>query len=75
MPVGLGWHQDFTRTPEATITADVRAMWLTDDEMMPTTLQTSPAVDLARGIAVERVALDNCCAGWSGRARLEWTRG
>src|SRR5262245_11549759 len=72
MPVGLGWHPYFARTPGATITADVRAMWLTDDETMPTTLETSPAVDLARGIAVERVAIDNCCVGWTGRASLEW---
>jgi aldose 1-epimerase len=72
MPAGLGWHPYFARTPRATVTARVRAMWLTDDEMLPTSLETSPAADLARGIAVERVALDNCCVGWSGRARLEW---
>ena len=72
MPAGLGWHPYFTRTPRATITADVRAMWLTDDEMLPTALEASRAADLARGIAVERVALDNCCIGWSGRARLDW---
>jgi len=72
MPVGLGWHPYFTRTPGATITADVRAMWLTDDETMPTTLETAPAAELARGIAVDHVALDNCCVGWSGRASLEW---
>jgi aldose 1-epimerase len=72
MPVGLGWHPYFVRTETATVTADVRAMWLTDDEIMPTTLETAPAGELARTIAVERVALDNCCVGWSGRARLEW---
>jgi aldose 1-epimerase len=47
-------------------------MWRTDDETMPTTLDAAPAADLARGIAVAHVALDNCCVGWSGRARLEW---
>jgi aldose 1-epimerase len=72
MPAGLGWHPYFARTPRATITADVRAMWLTDDEMLPTVLDAARAADLARGIAVERVALDNCCVGWSGRAGLAW---
>jgi aldose 1-epimerase len=72
MPAGLGWHPYFARTSRATITADVRAMWLTDDEMMPTALASSPAADLARGIEVETVALDNCCVGWNGRARLDW---
>jgi aldose 1-epimerase len=72
MPAGLGWHPYFVRTPRATIAAHVRAVWLTDDEMLPTILETSRAADLARGIAVERVALDNCCVGWSGRAGLEW---
>ena len=30
MPAGLGWHPYFPRTPRVTITADVRAMLLTD---------------------------------------------
>ena len=72
MPAGLGWHPYFVRTAAATITAAVAAVWLTDDEMMPTTRDTSRAARLTRGIAVERVALDNCCVGWSGRAGLEW---
>lgn len=72
MPAGLGWHPHFSRTPRATITAAVAAMWLTDDEMMPSTLDTARAAELTRGIAVERVALDNCGVGWSGRASLEW---
>jgi galactose mutarotase-like enzyme len=32
MPAGLGWHPYFSRTPRAAITADVRAIWLTDEE-------------------------------------------
>lgn len=72
MPAGLGWHPYFARTPRATITAPIQAMWLTDDEVMPKTLVSSPAADLARGVGVEAVALDNCGVGWGGRATLEW---
>ena len=73
MPAGLGWHPYFPRTPRATITATVRAVWLTDNEMMPTAL-ASPTVpaDPSRGVAVGAVALDNCFVGWSCRAVLEW---
>src|SRR5882672_7279478 len=73
MPAGLGWHPYFPRTPRTTITAGVRAMWLTDGEMMPTTLGAEPPVTaLARGAHADAVALDNCFVGWSGRAVIEW---
>jgi aldose 1-epimerase len=73
MPAGLGWHPYFPRTPRATITADLRAVWLTDAETMPTTLgPPTPAADPARGVAADAVALDNCFVGWSRRAVIEW---
>jgi len=73
MPAGLGWHPYFPRTPHTTITAGVRAMWLTDGEMMPTALAAEPPVAaLGRGVAADAVALDNCFTGWSGRAVIEW---
>jgi aldose 1-epimerase len=73
MPAGLGWHPYFPRTERATITADVRAIWLTDGEMMPTALAPpSPAADPSRGVAVAAVPLDNCFIGWSRRAVIEW---
>jgi aldose 1-epimerase len=73
MPAGLGWHPYFPRTPRATLTADVRAVWLTDDEMMPTALvPPPPTADLARGVAVDAVALDNCFTGWRGPATIDW---
>jgi aldose 1-epimerase len=73
MPAGLGWHPYFPRTPRATVTASVGAMWLTDDEMLPTALVAPPpAADPARGLAVDAVALDNCFTGWSHRAIIDW---
>ena len=48
-------------------------MWLTDDEVMPTTLAAPrPGADLSRGALVDAVALDNCFAGWRRRAVIEW---
>ena len=73
MPAGLGWHPYFPRTPRTKLTADVQAMWLTDDEVMPTTLAAPPpGADLSRGALVDAVALDNCFAGWCRRAVIEW---
>jgi aldose 1-epimerase len=72
MPAGLGWHPYFPRTPRTTLTAEAEAMWLTDDEMLPTTLVEPPAADLARGVGVEAVSLDNCFVGWRGHAVIDW---
>ena len=73
MPAGLGWHPYFPRTQRTTITAEVRSIWLTDDEMMPTALAPpSPSADPSRGVAVDSVALDNCFVGWNRRAVIEW---
>ena len=72
MPAGLGWHPYFVRTPRTSLTASVEAMWLTDDEVMPTTLSAPPSeLDLTRGVKVDTVALDNCFVGWPHRALIE----
>jgi len=73
MPAGLGWHPYFPRTPRTTIIADVQAMWLTDREVMPTSLaRPRPEADLSRGVAADSIALDNAFVGWDRRAVLEW---
>ncbi len=73
MPAGLGWHPYFPRTARTTLTAEVGAMWRTDDEMLPTTLGALPAAaDLARGMAADAVALDNGFVEWRRRAVIEW---
>ena len=65
MPAGLGWHPYFPRTPRVTITADVRAMWLTDEEKMPTERVAPPAAPFGRG-------RDNCFVGWSRWVTIDW---
>ncbi|MFQ5973059.1 MAG: aldose 1-epimerase [Alphaproteobacteria bacterium] len=74
MPVGLGLHPYFIRTPEARLTAAVEGMWLTDAEVMPTQHAAPPPPDRdpGRGIVLARVALDNGYTGWRRRARIAW---
>ncbi|MGQ0676523.1 MAG: aldose epimerase family protein, partial [Rhodospirillales bacterium] len=73
MPLGLGWHPYFPRTPQARLTAAVGRMWRTDAEVMPVALVDPPAThDPGRGIRPEGVALDNCFTDWDGRAAIEW---
>jgi aldose 1-epimerase len=73
MPAGLGWHPYFPRTPQTTLTARVGGLWLTDLEVMPTACVTpTPEQDPGRGLAVDRVALDNVFVGWDGQAVIEW---
>ncbi len=73
MPAGLGWHPYFVRTPRATLEAGVTGMWLTDREVMPTTLaMPPPGSDPARGIRLDAVGLDNCFTGWSRHVVVEW---
>ena len=73
MPAGLGWHPYFPRAAGTRLTAEVRAVWLTDRETMPTDLVPPPAgVDPSRGIDVHTTRLDNCFVGWSRRAVIEW---
>lgn len=73
MPAGLGWHPYFPRTPRATVIADVRAIWRTDNEVMPISLEPPWSdADLGRGVVVNAVALDNCCVGWGHRVAIDW---
>ena len=76
MPAGLGWHPYFPRAARTRLTAEVRAVWLTDGETMPTTLAPPEAhAGPSRGIAVDTTRLDNCFVGWSRRAVIEWPEG
>ena len=65
MPAGVGWHPYFPRTARATISADVRGMWHTDGEKLPTELVAAPAAPFGRG-------RDNCFVGWGRRATIDW---
>ena len=73
MPAGLGWHPYFPRDARTRLTAEVRAIWRTDRETMPTELAPPAAGgDPSSGINVDTTRLDNCFVGWSRRAIVEW---
>jgi aldose 1-epimerase len=73
MPAGLGWHPYFPRTAATALHARVTGLWLTDAEILPTVCVTPPPDrDPSRGLAVDRVALDNVFIGWDGDAVITW---
>lgn len=73
MPVGLGWHPYFPRTPGTTLTARVGGLWLTDAEVLPVAcVAPPPDRDPGRGLSVDRTALDNAFVGWDGDAVVAW---
>jgi len=73
MPVGLGFHPYFPRTPQTVVTAQVDKIWQVDDEVMPLALETPDDDDNpTRGLRADAVALDNCFTGWSRRATIAW---
>ncbi len=73
MPVGLGVHTYFARPSRARLTARLDGVWLTDDEVMPTTHAILPPHwNMATGSAVGEMACDNVFTGWDGSAIVEW---
>lgn len=73
MPASLGLHPWFPRTPGTILTADVDAVWLADDTMMPTKLVAGTHFfDLAKGAVLKDAPfVDNCYTGWKGSAMID----
>ena len=73
MPAGLGLHPYFPLRARATLRAEVDAVWLTDDEVMPTErVSPPPRWELSRGAEIDGMAIDNGFDGWRGAARIDW---
>jgi aldose 1-epimerase len=74
MPVGLGWHTYFPRTPECSITARLPGIWWASPDGIPNRHAAVPdSLDMARGARLADLpAGDNCYTGWDGVARLAW---
>lgn len=73
MPLGLGLHPYFVRTPRAHVRAKVGQMWLSDEEVMPVDLVAPPPdKNLVNGIVADAVALDNTFTDFSGTATVDW---
>jgi aldose 1-epimerase len=73
MPAGIGHHPYFPHTPGTRVTSPAAAMWVTDDEVMPTALEVTDAVRKLRdGVALSDLNLDNNFTGWEHQTRIDW---
>jgi aldose 1-epimerase len=72
MPAGVGLHPYFVRTPQARLTTSVEAVWLSDENSMPSELAPVPDDWDLNGINPDDASLDNNFTGWSGSALIEW---
>ncbi len=72
MPAGLGYHPYFPGRADARLRADVQAVWLTDNELLPTRLAPADTFgDWAAGAPLASPTLiDNCHTGWAGPAEI-----
>lgn len=80
MPAGLGHHPYFPHRregPGTSVKAEVSAMWLSDAEVMPTTLSSADAAvaALRAGMALADFELDNNFTGFAHEARVSWPDG
>ncbi len=72
MPAGLGYHPYFPGRADARLRADVQAVWLTDQDLLPTRLGPADTFgDWAAGAPLASpMLIDNCHTRWSGPAEI-----
>lgn len=73
MPLSLGLHPWFVRTPATVLSASVDGVWLADDTVLPTErVEGTRLLDLGRGAALATTSfVDHCHTGWSGPAIID----
>ncbi len=75
VPAGLGLHPFFVREADTELSCHTEAVWRTDDEVLPVERMPVPAEwDFEKRRRVDRVELDNCFDGWTGKATIAWPR-
>lgn len=74
LPYGLGQHPWFLRSATTRLQADVRGVWLSGADPLPTahTQSFPPTWDPRGGMSVNGSLVDNAYTGWSGQARITW---
>jgi len=75
MPLGMGHHPYYPRTPNTSIRTQVAAMWRGDADLLPEALVQHGAVrELASiaGMSPDAFDLDNNFIGWSRSATIAW---
>lgn len=72
MPAAIGFHPYFP-SRGARITARTAAAWLSDGHGIPEVLGLRDiAQQMASGIEIDKIGLDNCFVSWDGGARIDW---
>ena len=73
MPVSLGFHPYFPKSPLTRLTASVKGKWLSTDTMIPTQhVEGSAPLDLEHGAMLsEAPFVDMCFTNWRETARIE----
>ena len=71
MPLGVGWHPFFPRTPGVTLAANVARQWVMDAAGMPAH-DIAPAASLRTGANVGGLRLDTVFSGWAPPAEIRW---
>lgn len=72
MPAGLGFHPYFLCDRNTTLDASTTSVWLTDDELIPTTREPVHGRYALRNRPMLEQSLDNGYEGWDGEARIHW---
>ena len=73
MPAGLGLHPYFPRTPAVALQARLAHVWLNDEGKIPRERVALPETwDFSTPQEVNALEMDNCFAGWDGKAQIVW---
>ena len=74
LPYGLGQHPWFLRSPNTSLHAQVKGVWLSGADPMPTknTSDFPESWNLNHGINVNGTLVDNAFTGWAGHASIHY---
>lgn len=73
MPLGLGFHPYFARTPGCRIQAPVDGRWASDAERLPMSHEpVTGEMSLRTPTVLNGLDLDHCFTGWTGDSIITW---
>lgn len=72
-PYGIGLHPYFPRTANSRLRADIKGIWQTDDDILPTEpVRSSLADQLKTGFDPNMQELDHTSYGWDHEVTVGW---